>query len=89
MRHIYSFTKQTDSNAILVGQARAIEVLVNVMEKHIEDAKICRGGCGALCNITYDSGKYGNLTSHKMCSILRKNNKTIIKSKRSKQEASK
>lgn len=44
------------------GQCGAIDVILNAMKIHINDAGVCEQGCGALGNITL-SGKHQLITN--------------------------
>ena len=42
----------TDDNRVRAGEGGAIEVILNAMRTHINNAGVCEAGCGALGNIT-------------------------------------
>lgn len=46
-----------EKNQGKAGEAGAIEVILNAMEIHINNAKVCEYGCEALWNITLDGKK--------------------------------
>ena len=39
------------------GKEGAIELILNAIRTHINNAGVCGYGCGALCNITSNNGK--------------------------------
>ena len=39
------------------GEGGAIEVILNVMRTHINNAGVCEEGCKALINIAHNNGK--------------------------------
>lgn len=40
-----------------LGELKVIEIILNAMNKHINDVCVCEKGCGALSNIT-KNGKH-------------------------------
>ena len=48
----------SDDNKVTAGKCGAIEVVVNVMKIHTDNASVCEYGCGALLIITDNNGKY-------------------------------
>ena len=51
------FTLTTD-NRVIAGREGAISVLLSVFNKHISSKYICECACGALWNITLNTGFY-------------------------------
>ena len=49
--------KTTVDNRAKAGECGAIEAIVNGMKVHANNVGICRAGCGALNNATFDNGK--------------------------------
>ena len=42
----------TDDNQVIAGKAGAIEVIVEAIENHMDNADICQQGCLILWSIT-------------------------------------
>ena len=51
----------TADNEVRAGEAGAIDVILNAMRTHINNADICKWGCGALMRITVN-GKQNTQT---------------------------
>ena len=47
----------TDGNKVKAGECGAIEMILNVMKTNKTSTGVCKYGCGALCNITFN-GKH-------------------------------
>ena len=47
----FSHFKKSDYNRVKAGQAGAIEMIVKAMSTHINNADVCKCGCGALLSI--------------------------------------
>ena len=54
------FTGITADNKVMAGRAGAIEAIVSAMKTHINNAGVCKQGCGALRNITVNNGTTTN-----------------------------
>ena len=50
----------SDDNKVIAGKCGAIEAIVSTMKTHIDNADVCRYGCGTLQNIA-TIGKYYHL----------------------------
>ena len=50
--------KWTAENQVKAGAAGGINVVVKAINTHINNADVCENGCGALCNMTFNNGKY-------------------------------
>ena len=39
------------------GEAGGIEAVIQTMNAHVDNADVCKAGCGALMNMTANNGK--------------------------------
>ena len=49
--------KQTDDNSVSAGNVGGIEAVVKAINTNINNADVCKNGCGALWNMTANNGK--------------------------------
>ena len=71
--HTICFTLTTaDNNRVIAGREGAISVVLSVLTKHISSEAACNSACGALYNITVNTG---DLLLFYVCVLLFKDNK--------------
>ena len=51
-------TLTTTVNQVIAGREGAISVVLSVLTKHVSSESVCHTACGALRNITVNSGVF-------------------------------
>ena len=51
-------TLTTTDNMVIAAREGAISVVLSVLNKHISSESVCTSACGALLNITVNSGVF-------------------------------
>ena len=54
---IYWINAFEDDNKVIAGEKGAIETIVEVLNKHIDNVDACKNACKALWNITTNNSK--------------------------------